>query len=61
MRALTRGRGLIHHSDQGSQYTSFAFGKRSQEMSVRKSMSSVGDAYRDDANTRNGGELLCEP
>ena len=38
-------RGVIHHSDQGSQYTSLAFGKRCQEAGVRPSMGSVGDAY----------------
>ena len=27
--------GVIHHSDQGSQYTSIAFGKRCKEMGVR--------------------------
>jgi len=37
--------GVIHHSDQGSQYTSFAFGKRCREAGVRPSMGSVGDAY----------------
>jgi putative transposase len=36
---------VIHHSDQGSQYTSLAFGKRCQEADVRPSMGSVGDAY----------------
>ncbi len=36
---------VIHHSDQGSQYTSVAFGKRCQEMKVRPSIGSVGDAY----------------
>lgn len=39
------GDGVIHHSDQGSQYTSFQFGKRCQHMGVRPSMGSVGDAY----------------
>src|SRR5256886_16459433 len=34
-----------HHSDQGSQYTSLAFGKRCKEAGVRPSMGSVGDAY----------------
>ena len=38
-------RDVIHHSDQGSQYTSLAFGKRCQEAGVRPSMGSVGDAY----------------
>ena len=36
---------VIHHSDQGSQYTALAFGKRCQEAGVRPSMGSVGDAY----------------
>jgi putative transposase len=38
-------RAVIHHSDQGSQYTSVAFGKRCQQAGVRPSMGSVGDAY----------------
>lgn len=36
---------VVHHSDQGSQYTSLAFGKRCTEAGVRPSMGSVGDAY----------------
>jgi putative transposase len=36
---------VIHHSDQGSQYTSLAFGKRCNEAGVRPSMGPVGDAY----------------
>ena len=36
---------MSHHSDQGSQYTSLAFGKRCKEAGVRPSMGSVGDAY----------------
>ena len=36
---------VIHHSDQGSQYTSVVFGKRCEKMKVRPSMGSVGDAY----------------
>jgi putative transposase len=36
---------VIHHSDQGCQYTSIAFGSRCREMGVRPSMGSVGDAY----------------
>jgi len=38
-------KGVIHHSDQGSQYTSLAFGKRCREANVRPSMGSVGDCY----------------
>ena len=36
---------VIHHSDQGTQYTSIAFGLRCQEMGVRPSMGSVGDCF----------------
>jgi putative transposase len=36
---------VIHHSDQGSQYTSLAFGERCRQMGVRPSMGTVGDAY----------------
>ena len=45
--ALTQRRpaDVIHHSDQGSQYTSVAFGLRCKEAGVRPSMGSVGDAY----------------
>lgn len=45
--ALTtrRAKGVIHHNDQGSQYTSLEFGKRCAEMGVRPSMGSVGDTY----------------
>jgi putative transposase len=37
--------GVIHHSDHGCQYTSFAFGARCRAASVRPSMGSVGDCY----------------
>ena len=40
-----RPRGVIHHSDQGSQYTSIEFGHRCRNAGVRPSMGSVGDAY----------------
>lgn len=36
---------VIHHSDQGCQYTSIEFGKRCREEGVRPSMGSVGDCY----------------
>ena len=36
---------VIHHSDQGSQYTSLAFGRRCEEAGVRPSMGSVGDCF----------------
>ncbi len=43
--ATRRPKDVIHHSDQGSQYTSIAFGQRCREAGVRPSMGSVGDAY----------------
>jgi putative transposase len=46
MALLTRRpQGVIHHSDQGSQYTSIEFGQRCRDAGVRPSMGSVGDAY----------------
>ena len=38
-------RGVIHHSDHGSQYTSIAFGKRCEELGILPSLGSVGDCY----------------
>jgi putative transposase len=43
--AKRRPNDVIHHSDQGSQYTSIGFGLRCREAGVRPSMGSVGDAY----------------
>jgi putative transposase len=43
--ATRRPSGVIHHSDQGSQYTSIEFGQRCRQAGVRPSMGSVGDAY----------------
>lgn len=40
-----RPQAVIHHSDQGSQYTSLEFGKRCREANVRPSMGSVGDCF----------------
>ncbi|QQS46490.1 MAG: IS3 family transposase [Acidobacteriota bacterium] len=37
--------GVVHHSDQGTQYTSLAFGQRCREAGIRPSMGSVGDCY----------------
>ena len=39
------GPGLIHHSDQGSQYVSLAFGRAAGEAGIAVSMGSRGDAY----------------
>jgi transposase InsO family protein len=46
--ALARRRpdlGLIHHSDQGGQYVSLAFGKAARDAGIAVSMGSRGDAY----------------
>jgi putative transposase len=37
--------GLVHHTDAGSQYTSFAFTQRLIDAGVDPSVGSVGDAY----------------
>ncbi len=52
---------VIHHSDQGSQYTSLAFGKRCKEAGVRPSMGSVGDAYDNAMCESFFATLVCEP
>lgn len=36
---------VIHHSDQGCQYTAVGFGVRCRDAGVRPSMGSVGDCY----------------
>jgi transposase InsO family protein len=45
LRSRRPRRPVIHHSDQGCQYTSIAFGQRCREAGVQPSMGSVGDAY----------------
>ena len=51
---------VIHHSDQGTQYTSIAFGKRCQAMNVRPSMGSVGDCYDNAMAESFFATLECE-
>ena len=43
--AQRRPQDVIHHSDQGCQYTSIAFGQRGKATGVRPSMGSVGDCF----------------
>ena len=38
-------RNAVHHSDQGAQYTSIAYGQRLREAGLLASMGSRGDAY----------------
>jgi putative transposase len=58
--ASRRPRDVIHHSDQGSQYTCIAFGKRCRETGVRPSMGSVGDAYDNAMAESFFATLECE-
>jgi len=55
-----RARGVIHHSDQGSQYTSLDFSKHSTQMGVCPSMGSVVDAYDNAMAERFFAGLECE-
>ncbi len=46
--AVTRRRpapGLIHHSDQGSQYVALGFGQTARDAGIAVSMGSKGDAF----------------
>jgi transposase InsO family protein len=51
---------VIHHSDQGCQYTSIAFGQRCKTAGVRPSMSSVGDCYENAMAESFFATLECE-
>ena len=53
--------GLVHHSDHGSQYTSFDYGQVLDDHNVLMSLGSVGDAYDcdDDCQAVLGGLTLA--
>ena len=51
---------VIFHSDHGTQYTSVAFGQRCDELGVRPSMGSVGDAYDNALAESFFASLECE-
>lgn len=55
-----RPKGVVHHSDQGSQYTSVAFGKRCREAGVRPSTGSVGDCFDNAMAESFFATLECE-
>lgn len=57
---MRRPEAVIHHSDQGSQYTSVAFSSRCAEMGVRPSMGTVGDAYDNAMAESFFASLECE-
>ncbi len=52
--------GVIHHSDQGCQYTSIAFGLRCRVADVKPSMGSVGDCYDNAMAESFFATLECE-
>ena len=52
--------GLVHHSDQGCQYTSLAFGRRCKEAGIAPSMGSVGDCYDNSMAESFFATLECE-
>lgn len=52
--------GVMHHSDQGSKYTSLEFGRRCKEMKVRPWMRSVGDTYDNAVAESFLATLECE-
>ena len=58
--AVRKPKSVIHHSDQGSQYTSIAFGNRCREAGVGPSMGSVGDAYDNAMAESFFATLECE-
>ena len=51
---------VIHHSDQGCQYTSLAFGQRCRESGVQQSMGSVGNCYDNAMAESFFATLECE-
>ena len=51
---------VIHHSDQGCQYTSLAFGERCRQWGVAPSMGSVGDCYDNAMAESFFATLECE-
>ena len=55
-----RPKDVIHHSDQGCQYTSIAFGKRCEREGIRPSMGSVGDCYDNAMCESFNATLECE-
>ncbi len=51
---------VIHHSDQGTQYTAIGFGRRCEEAGVRPSMGSVGDCFDNAMAESFFATLECE-
>ena len=58
--AQRRPEAVIHHSDQGCQYTSLAFGARCRESGLALSMGSVGDCFDNAMAESFFATLECE-
>ena len=58
--AQRRPTNVIHHSDHGCQYTALAFGRRCQQLGVRPSRGTVGDAYDNAMAESFFATLECE-
>ena len=58
--AQRRPEAVVHHSDQGCQYTSLAFGARCREWGVARSMGSVGDCFDNAVAESFFATLECE-
>jgi len=58
--AQRRPKKVIHHSDQGSQYTSLAFGERCSDAGIAISMGSVGDCHDNAMAESFFANLECE-
>ena len=59
-RSQRRPERVIHHCDQGSQYTSYAFAMRCRERGVVPSMGSLGDCYDNAMAESFFATLECE-
>ncbi len=55
-----RPENVVHHSDQGTQYTSIAFSQRCREAGIQPSMGSVGDCYDNAMCESFNATLECE-
>lgn len=51
---------VVHHSDQGSQYTSIAFAQRCKSAGIQPSMGSRGDCYDNAMYESFNATLECE-
>ncbi len=58
--AHRRPEAVVHHSDQGCQYTSLAFGARCRERGIALSMGSVGDCFDNAMAESFFATLECE-